>query len=208
MSIENKNSLARIKLWLDIPYYVNLVGSEAVLDDIIISCGFCENDLIVRYNKARSIEEALNCSVYSEIEDTENKTEYIKLPNTKGVTSRIVTRYIYNKAIDRSVVLERAIINRKNKELATYGYALYSSDHIDKLFFVQFDENYSLYIPIKAFLEDDYKTINESINKGIRNIADCTKALDGDEKLMKALYTKITKSDLYLKILKLKKNDV
>lgn len=197
-----KNDLAGIKRWLDLLYYIELAGSEEKLDSIILFSGIAETDLTTNFNSTYNLEEVFSTGKFSIINFTSEES-YVERIGNKEV-HKTKTKYHYTTGVRYSSMLDRAIINNLNPELAKYGYSYYSLRTKDDLFFVNYDDIFCLYIPIKAYIKGDIAAVNNSIMSGLKNKIDCTRGMEYTPKQIKALYNKVVTSDLYKNILKLK----
>lgn len=199
--MEVKNSLARIKLWLDLPYYIKLVRTEKRLDEFILASGICESDVVSDFNKTTDLGQLFKGNKYTEVSYTsiEKRQERTK----QGYKTVEIATYSYKEGVMCSAQLNRAILNKKNKELPIYGYDLYVTAGSVDSFYVKYNEDFSLYIDYEAYLKNDFKKVNESILRGLQNTADCNKKLSALESSVNEVFDEIKESDLYINILKL-----
>jgi hypothetical protein len=199
MSDFQKNSLARIKLWLDIPFYLQYVTEEE-LDTLILQCGLQESDVKDSLSQQTTNLDSINPSIMSEIDWHHTDTKFERGNNGKYITKEVTT-YHYSVPTERNSNLIRAIINKKNPELAKYGYTIYTiySDIGD--FYVRFDSNYSLYINFHAYMTGDTDKVLAGIYNGLANIKECSKHIT--TKMHMSVLKKLKSSEVYKNILKL-----
>lgn len=196
-----KSSLARIKMWLDIPFYMQYLESEEDLDGLILGCGLQEDDLIKDSlsNKTTDIG-SINPAMMSEIDWSHKDTIYERDGRGNHIAKEVTT-YHYSVPKKRCASLIRAILNRYNPDLAVYGYTMYTMYDDIGDFYVRFDNNYTLYVNFHAYMTEDYDTVRAGIYTGLDNISSQTKKLTS--KNHNYVLNKLKKSDVYKKILKL-----
>lgn len=195
-----KSSLERIKLWLDIPFYMQYLESEEELDELILGCGLQEDDVKDSIGNSTTDLGSIHPGKIIEIDWHHTSIKYER--DTGGnTTAKNVTEYHYSTPLKRCVSLIRAMINKRNPELARYGYTIYTTyDNIGD-FYVRLDNNYSLYINFHAYMSGDLDTVRAGIYTGIDNITSCTKKLT--KKKEAAALKKLKASVVYKKVLKL-----
>lgn len=195
------NSLERLKLWIDLPYYIRIAGNEKKLDKILITSGLREDDLIDPYNTTGNLSQLFASPEYTEVKMTSEKRIQVKTPS--GYVPKTVSEYHYDKGKKYSEILNRAILNNKNPTLGAYGYALYTLHSATGDFYVKYNDDYSLYIPFEVYLKGKKEEVDRAILAGLKNTAYCTKAITDSDQDIEDLFKEIKQSSLYKDILNL-----